>query len=96
MYDFDSLLDYLSRLEGDELKDFMVGITTENERGEFSKRFQIVLRLLDGQPQHKIAKDLNVGIATVTRGSKELQGGRFKALKRQRIDAEGARDRWRR
>ena len=96
MYDFDSLLDYISKLDNDDLKDFMVGITTDTERSELAKRFQIVLRLLDGQPQLKIAKDLNVGIATVTRGSKELQGGRFKALKRQRIDSEGARDRWRR
>ena len=84
MYDFDTLLDYMSKLENDDLKDFMVAITTEKERAELAKRFQIVLKLLDGQTQLSIAKDLNVGIATVTRGSKELSSGRFKALRRQR------------
>jgi Trp operon repressor len=34
--------------------------------------------LKKGISQHEIAGDLQVGVATVTRGSKELQEGRFK------------------
>lgn len=62
------------------LEDLLYGITTSKEREELSQRLQIVKRLLDGEPQHKIAADLGVGIATVTRGSKELTQGRFKVL----------------
>lgn len=64
------------------LEDFLRGITTANERKELSQRLEIIKRLLDGQPQHKIAEDLGVGVATVTRGSKELSEGRFKALRK--------------
>jgi TrpR family transcriptional regulator, trp operon repressor len=63
------------------LEDFLVAVTTEKERRELPQRVQIVRRLIDGTPQLKIAQDLGVGIATVTRGSKELSQGRFKVLK---------------
>jgi TrpR family trp operon transcriptional repressor len=63
------------------LEDFLIGITTEKERRELSQRVEIVKRLLAGEPQHKIASDLGVGIATVTRGSKEVAQNRFKALR---------------
>ena len=33
------------------------------------------------EPHHRIAEDLGVGVATVTRGSKELQDGKFKVLR---------------
>lgn len=65
------------------LEDFLVGITTAKERDELAKRLEVIKRLLDGQPQHKIADDLGVGVATVTRGSKELSDGRFKVLRRE-------------
>lgn len=65
----------------DLLEDFLVGITTDKERGELLQRVEIIKRLLAGQPQKQIAAELGVGIATVTRGSKELSQGRFKALK---------------
>ena len=64
------------------LEDFLVGITTPKERHELTQRVEIITRLLEGQPQSKIAKDLSVGIATVTRGSKELQAGHFKVLRK--------------
>jgi len=41
---------------------------------------QIVRMLKKGVPQHQIAKELGIGIATVTRGSKELQKGNFKYI----------------
>lgn len=64
-----------------ELDDFFYGITTEAERTALSRRVEIVKRLLDGQSQHEIAAELGVGIATVTRGSRELGQGRFKTLR---------------
>lgn len=63
------------------LEDFLVGVTTESERAELVRRVEIVRRLLAGEAQAKIADDLGVGVATVTRGSKELAQGKFKALR---------------
>jgi TrpR family trp operon transcriptional repressor len=63
------------------LEDFLFGVTTDKERSELAQRIEIVKRLIAGEPQQKIASDLGVGIATVTRGSKELSQGRFKALR---------------
>jgi len=65
------------------LEDFLLGLTTEKERQELLQRVEIIKRLLAGQPQQQIARDLGVGVATVTRGSKELSAGRFRALKKQ-------------
>lgn len=65
------------------LEDFLVGITTAKERKELSQRVEIIKRLMDGDPQAKIASELGVGVATVTRGSKELSEGRFKVLRNQ-------------
>lgn len=63
------------------LDDFLMGITTPKERLEISQRLKIVNELIEGRPQHAIADELGVGIATVTRGSKELSLGRFKVLR---------------
>lgn len=63
------------------LKDLLVGITTPAEREALTNRIEIVRRLLKGDPQADIAADLGVGIATVTRGSRELADGRFKILR---------------
>ncbi|MCX6730876.1 MAG: Trp family transcriptional regulator [Candidatus Roizmanbacteria bacterium] len=60
-----------------ELKGFLDGILTPKERKEIPVRFQIVKLLKKGMPQHEIATKLGVGIATVTRGSKELSKGNF-------------------
>lgn len=64
----------------DLLEDFLVGVTTTKERAAIVQRVAIMKRLIAGEPQQKIANDLGVGIATVTRGSKELAQGRFKVL----------------
>lgn len=63
------------------LTDFLIGVTTDKERSELAQRLEIIKRLLAGEAQAKIASDLGVGIATVTRGSKELSQGRFKVLR---------------
>lgn len=63
-----------------EMYEFLLGLLTSQEIEEVSTRLQIVKMLKNGVPQHRIAKDLNVGVATVTRGSKELQKGRFQNI----------------
>lgn len=70
----------LSFRSEEQIKDFLEGILTSNELIEISTRLQIVKMLKKGVPQHKIADSLNVGVATVTRGSKEIQNGRFKNI----------------
>ncbi len=63
-----------------EMKEFLFGILTEKELKEIPMRLQIVKFLKQNIPQQEIAKRLGVGIATVTRGSKELAKGRFKNI----------------
>ena len=60
-----------------EMEDFLLGIFTPKELTEIPTRLSIVKMLKKGIPQHQVAEALGVGIATVTRGSKELQKGRF-------------------
>lgn len=63
-----------------ELRDFLLGILTPKEILELSTRLEIVRNLKRGLPHQFIAKKLDVGVATVTRGSRELQKGRFKYI----------------
>jgi TrpR family trp operon transcriptional repressor len=79
---FNNFVQVLLELKDKELlEDFLKGVLTVKELDELPKRLEIVQKLLQGEPQHKIAKDLSVGIATVTRGSRELKLGRFKVLR---------------
>lgn len=64
----------------EEMEDFLLGILTPKELEEIPTRLSIVKMLKAGFPQHKIAEELKVGIATVTRGSKEIQMGRFRVV----------------
>ena len=64
-----------------EMTEFLRGILTPKELDEISTRLEIVKQLKAGTSQHKIAEQLKVGVATVTRGSKELQKGRFSSIK---------------
>lgn len=57
----------------DLMLEFLRDLFTPVEFQDVSKRLQIVKRLSQGESQRKIAKDLNLGIATVTRGSHELK-----------------------
>lgn len=63
------------------LEDFLVDITTPGEREALWGRLQIIKKLHKGEPQRQIAEDLGVGIATVTRGSRELSSGTGAFLK---------------
>jgi len=78
----DEFIDELSSIKDkNALWEFMQGILTEKELHEIPARLQIIRMLKAGIAQHAIAEKLQVGVATVTRGSKELQQGRFKQIK---------------
>ena len=62
----------------EEMQDFLEGILTPKELLEIPNRLEIIKMLKRGTSHHDIAGKLGVGVATVTRGSKELQKGRFK------------------
>lgn len=86
MDNFDEFITIIDQTQDRRLlDDFLRGITTTKERSELSRRLEIIKRLLDGQPHHKIAQDLGVGVATVTRGSRELSDGRFKVLRKEDV-----------
>lgn len=56
-----------------EVNDFMLEILTDSELETLSKRWRILTMLSEGNTQRKIAKDLNVSLCKVTRGSKILK-----------------------
>ena len=77
----DNLIDMLLQIKTrGEMLDFLKGVLTPRELQEIPTRLAIVKMLKKGLPQHTIAQTLGVGIATVTRGSKEIQKGRFKIV----------------
>ncbi len=77
-------VDLLMKIDDPKLLfSFLEDVLTPGEFIEISKRLQIVKRLKKGDPQRKIAEDLGLGIATVTRGSREMldkKGGFNKIL----------------
>jgi TrpR family trp operon transcriptional repressor len=83
MSDFSEFVELISSIQDTELlEDFLVAVTTPAERKALLQRVEIVKKLVSGIPQLQIANELGVGVATVTRGSKELAEGRFKALRK--------------
>ncbi len=69
----------------EEMASFLDDLLTPAEKQEIPKRLQVVKMLLQGVPQRQISEKLGVGIATVTRGSKELKnktGGFRKILQK--------------
>lgn len=63
-----------------EMENFLAGLLTEKEIEELGRRVEIVKMLKLGVSQHEIASKLGVGVATVTRGSKEIQEGNFTSI----------------
>lgn len=61
-----------------EMEDFLGALFTPKEIEEIPKRLEIVKMLKNGTSQRLIANKLGVGIATVTRGSRELKLNHFK------------------
>ena len=78
---YNSLVDAFTSLNTKkDVREFLDGILTPKERKELPVRLQIVKLLKKGIPQHEIATKLGVGVATVTRGSKEIAKGNFSLL----------------
>lgn len=68
------LLDHLlSMQERDALEEALRDLLTPAELTEVGNRLQILRMLEAGVPQREIAKQLGVGIATVTRGARALK-----------------------
>jgi len=63
-----------------EMEEFLIAILTPQELETIPKRLEIVRLLKKGLSQRKIAGKLNLGIATVTRGSKELRLKHFRNI----------------
>ena len=75
----DELIETLLKINSkEEMKDFLEGILTPKELLEIPNRLAIIKMLKKGVSHHDVAGKLGVGVATVTRGSRELQKGRFK------------------
>lgn len=58
-----------------EIDDLFGALLTPAEHEELAKRWQIVRELIEGAPQRTVRDKLSVSIATVTRGSREVQYG---------------------
>lgn len=68
------LIDFFRQAESDDmLEKRLIALLTTNEINEMKHRLQIFTLLEQGIPQREIAKQLGVGIATVTRGSRALK-----------------------
>lgn len=79
--ELDELISVLQAMKSkEEMLNLLEGILTPKELEEIPTRLQIIRMLKQGTPQHEIAEKLGIGIATVTRGSKELQKGNFKYI----------------
>lgn len=63
-----------------ELAEFLEGLLTPAEIDQLVVRLEVVRLLKQGLPQRQIAEKLGVGIATVTRGARELNSGRFSQI----------------
>ncbi len=83
------LMALLAGIKDPQLMDqFMEDILTPSELDNIIVRWQIVKRLAKGEAQRKIAKQLGISIAKITRGSRELRdknGGFNKVLKIHKI-----------
>ena len=62
----------------ESLGKFLKAILTPDEIEKLCTRLEIAKMLKQKIPQRKIAEKLGIGIATVTRGSRELKRGSFK------------------
>lgn len=77
----DELISILLKIKNkEEMENFLNGLLTPKEIEELPTRIQIVKMLKSGSSQHEVARKLGVGVATVTRGSKEIQMGRFRSV----------------
>ncbi len=71
------LVDLLSGIAvNSTMSDTLSNLLTPQETEEMALRLQIFKGLVSGKSQRQLAKDLNVSLATVSRGSREFKYGR--------------------
>ena len=80
------LIEVLNKISKDKqlLADFVHDILTPKEFENIAVRWEIVKRLAKGEKHQNIAETLHLGVATVTRGSREMrkkEGGFRRTLK---------------
>ncbi len=68
---------FLSAKTSEAMQSVLEGLLTPSELHAISQRLQITHLLKAGVSQREIAKRLGVGIATVTRGSREIKAGKL-------------------
>lgn len=56
-----------------EMRSLFEDVFTDAERTDIAKRWYIFKELYKGTPQRKIAKDMEVSLCKITRGSKTLK-----------------------
>ena len=81
------VIDVIYKISKDKslLTEFVKDILTPREFDNISVRWQIVKRLAKGEHHQSIAENLHLGVATVTRGSREMrkkEGGLRRTLKK--------------
>lgn len=62
----------------EEMENVLTGLFTPAEIEEFAQRIKIFKMLKEKVPQRTIAQELGVGVATVSRGARELKEGNYK------------------
>ena len=71
------LIDLLSGIAvNGAMADTLSNLLTPQELEEMALRLQIFKGLLKNKSQRQLAKDLNVSLATISRGNRELKYGR--------------------
>jgi TrpR family trp operon transcriptional repressor len=68
----------LSAASPQDMSTMLASLLTPGELDSIATRLEIARLLKAGVVQREIAKRLGVGIATVSRGSRELKAGKFK------------------
>ena len=79
--DIDILAEELLKANSKEkIENLLKGLLTPKEMEEFAMRIRLVRLLKKGVAQHTIAEKLGMGVATVSRGARELKLGNFQTV----------------
>ena len=71
---FSELAKVLSKVsEGTLMEDFLRCLLTQAEIADIAGRWALVKALRQNIPQREIAKDLNISLCKITRGSREMK-----------------------
>ena len=76
------IAEFLTMKPKGNLEAFLKAVLTPKETEEIALRVQIINKLLEGKSQQKIAKELKVGVATVTRGAFVTKQDYFKRIEK--------------